>query len=197
MEPIATTSAAAATVADPGDAAFGAEAIARLKRGDSTALAECFRAHGPRVWRIARTLLGQGADADDALQEIFLKVRAKAALFDGRGAFGGWLRRLAVNHCLNLLAQRRRETARRDDVAPERLGLETAPALDVHDALEHELERLPRDQRAVIVLRELAGASYREIADELAIPIGTVMSRLARARERLMAGAKHEGAGDG
>ena len=169
---------------------FDAAAQARLARGDWSALADCFRVHGPRVWRIARSLLGQGAEADDAVQEVFLKVRARATQFDGRGAFAGWLHRLAVNHCLNRLAQRRREQDRAATIDPDALGDEREPELDVRDALERELARLPDEQRTVVVARELGGLSSQEIAASLAIPIGTVMSRLARARERLVSGAR-------
>ncbi|MBM4013981.1 MAG: RNA polymerase sigma factor [Planctomycetes bacterium] len=169
---------------------FGADAVAQLARGDAAALAHCFRVHGPRVWRIARSLLGQATEADDAVQEVFLRVHARAAQFDGRGAFAGWLHRLAVNHCLNRLAQLRRERGRAAAIDPDALGREREPPLDVRDALERELARLPDEQRAVVVARELGGLSYQEIAQALAIPIGTVMSRLARARERLVAGAQ-------
>lgn len=169
------------------DRPFSDDAIARLAAGEVAAFAECFRAFGRPVWRIARSLLGQAADADDAVQEIFLRVRAKAAQFDGRGAFAGWLRQLAVRHCLNVLAERRRRDAR---VAPTKLDeLTVAPsvALDDRDEIERLLARLPEPFRTTLLLREQGGLSYREIAEQLALPIGTVMSRLARARERLIA----------
>jgi len=160
--------------------------LRRLAGGDPAALADCFRVHGARVWRLARALLGQAADADDATQEIFLRVREKAAGFGGRGSFSGWLRRLAVNHCLNLLARRRSRQERVEALEPDSLAVPAPVALDTLDSLERALARLPDDQRAALALREIEGLSYREIAGTLAIPIGTVMSRIARARERLL-----------
>jgi RNA polymerase sigma-70 factor (ECF subfamily) len=165
------------------------ETVRRLAARERAALAECFRLHGPRVWRLARGILGQAADADDATQEIFLRVQEKAASFDGSGPFSAWLRRLAVNHCLNRLEQRRRDGARRDACEPDALVTPPRATFETAEALERALARLPPEQRAALVLRELDGLSYREIADALAIPIGTVMSRLARARERLLAPA--------
>ena len=165
--------------------------LEKLVAGDRDALARCFREHGARVWRLARALLGQAADADDATQEIFLRVREKAATFAGRSTFAAWLRRLAVNHCLNRLKARRR----RDDRIEERerdldeldaLARPSPCSFETSEALERALDWLPADQRVVLVLRELDGLSYREIAEAVDVPIGTVMSRLARARERLL-----------
>jgi len=164
------------------------ERVRRLVAGDPAALSDCFRDHGARIWRLARGMLGQSADADDATQEIFLRAREKAASFDGRGAFGAWLRRLAVNHCLNRLSERRRRDLRIESDAPDTVALDSTPAIETREALEQALARLPVDQRTVLVLRELDGLSYREIAETLELPIGTVMSRLARARERLLGG---------
>lgn len=163
--------------------------IARLAAGDPSALAECFERLGARVWRIAHGILGHAHDADDAVQEIFLRVRERARLFRGDGSFAGWVRRLAVRHCLDLRAHRGRRRAR---VEPAPLALLPSPErapLDVladHDALERALARLPDEFRVALVLRELGGLSYRELAGALGVPIGTVMSRLARARERLL-----------
>jgi len=195
----------AATRSDD-DRPFPDDAIARLAAGDGDALAACFRAFGPATWRLARTLLGQAADADDAVQEIFLRVRAKAGQFDGRGSFAGWLRQLAARHCLNLLAERRRRAARETaEPHDEPIAAPAAApdaAVDVRDEVETLLARLPEPFKTVVVLRELGGLSYREIAAQLELPIGTVMSRLARARERLVAASGEEstvarGADDG
>jgi RNA polymerase sigma-70 factor (ECF subfamily) len=160
--------------------------VRRLGERDPAALARCFHVHGARVWRLARGMLGQAADADDATQEIFLRVQEKAASFDGRGSFAAWVRRLAVNHCLNRLAERRRREARCETDHVDAIPATAKPGIETSEALERALARLPDDQRAALVLREIDGRSYREIADLLAIPIGTVMSRLARARERLL-----------
>jgi RNA polymerase sigma-70 factor (ECF subfamily) len=165
------------------------DTVRRLAGGEAAALARCFAVHGGRVWRVARAMLGQSADADDATQEIFLRAQEKAAGFDGRGSFAGWLRRLAVNHCLNRLEERRRRDARCDVRELDAIATTTTPSCETTEELQRTLDLLPDEQRAVLVLREIEGLSYREIAEALSIPIGTVMSRLARARERLIGGA--------
>jgi RNA polymerase sigma-70 factor (ECF subfamily) len=171
---------------------FGADDLRRLRSGDVQALAACYAAHGPRVWRLALGLLGSAADADDATQEVFLRVFEKAPTFEARARFSTWLHRLTVNHCKNRLASERARGARhealgRADLACPAAGpLDAAAAGDERERLLGVLARLPEEQRAVLVLREVEGLSYREIADTLEIPPGTVMSRLARARERLV-----------
>jgi len=150
------------------------------------ALATCFQTFGKRIYRLARGILGQGADAEDATQEIFLRVREKAEVFDGKGSFSAWLRRLAVNHCLNRLAERRRREGRIEPCDLDRVPTRALPTFETAEALERALSCLPDDQRTVLVLREVEGLTYREISEALSIPAGTVMSRLARARERLL-----------
>lgn len=173
------------------------QVLSRLAAGDAEALAECFRRYGSRVWRTTRAILGQAAEAEDATQEIFLKVREKVASFDRRGPFSAWLRRLAVNHSLNLLDRRRRQEATTIEL-PQTMEArspacqETPASFETKEALERALERLPDEQRMALVLRELDGLTYREIAEVLSIPIGTVMSRLARARERLLGTAERD-----
>ena len=157
-----------------------------LRRRDPHALAECFRTFGKRTYRLARGILGQGADAEDATQEVFLRVREKAASFDGQRSFAAWLRRLAVNHCLNRLEEKRRRDARVDLRDPDLVPVRSQADFETAESLERALATLPDEQRAVLVLREIEGLTYREIAESLSIPIGTVMSRLARARERLV-----------
>ncbi len=165
------------------------DTVRALAAREPEALLELVRVHGARIRRLARAMLGQAADADDAVQEILLRVQEKAASFDGRGSFRAWLRRLAVNHCLNVIAQRRRREGRVDAIDLDALAAPERVSFDTREALDRALGRLPSDQRAALVLREIEGLSYREIAQALSIPIGTVMSRLARARERLLGAA--------
>lgn len=177
--------------------------LAGLRRGEADALADCYRAFGARVYRICRGLLRQEHDAQDATQEVFLKVLERASQFGGRSRFATWLHRLTVNHCLHRLEKEERRRAGSLDRALDRaLDDERAcePALVARDPspaeglvarearkrVEDLLARLPAEQRAVLVLRELEGLSYAAIAEVLGVPPGTVMSRLARARERLL-----------
>lgn len=115
-------------------------------------------------------------------------MREKASSFDGAGSFAAWIRRLSVNHCLNRLEEKRRQSARVDVRDPDLVPAPSHAAFEIADSLERALAALPDEQRAVLVLREIDGLAYREIAEALSVPIGTVMSRLARARERLLGG---------
>lgn len=176
-----------------------AETVVRLRAGDITALAAVFRACGPRVYRLCRRMLGNAPDAEDATQEIFLRAYERAATFDGRARFSTWLHRLAVHHCLNRLKQRRRhETALQQGVTtaqPKRAASLPEAALLSEDAaarVDAWLDALPPHYRACFVLREVEELSYAEIADLLEIPVGTVMSRLSRARRMLRARAATE-----
>lgn len=171
---------------------IGAEDLRRLQAGDVRALGACYEAFGARVWRVARALLGSAAEADDATQEVFLRVLEKAPLFDGRSRFSTWIHRLSVNHCKNRRERERAHRSRQEALSIEEPAcsgpspLELAADDDERAHLFALLARLPEEQRAVLVLREVEGLAYREIADALEIPAGTVMSRLARARERLL-----------
>jgi RNA polymerase sigma-70 factor (ECF subfamily) len=178
---------------DPVHGELDPTTLERLRRRDVTALESAYRLHAGRLLRLVRSLIADPGEAEDALQEIFLKMFERAHQFDGTARFSTWLHRLAVNHCLNRLERERR---RRTDALPEAddrapVDLAPTPFENAHRnesraRLERLLERLPVGQRAVFVLREIEGLTYGEIAEELGVPAGTVMSRLARARARLL-----------
>jgi RNA polymerase sigma-70 factor (ECF subfamily) len=171
--------------------------LERCRSGDIAALDALYRAFGDRVYRLCLGLLGQPADAEDAAQEVLLRVLRRASTFGGRGKFSTWVYRLAVNHCLNASRRRRRggdlaratslsDLAEGDEPAwPGPSPLESAGAADEGAALAAVLRRLRPAHRVALVLREAQGLSYREMAEVLAVPVGTVMSRLARARAAL------------
>jgi RNA polymerase sigma-70 factor (ECF subfamily) len=167
------------------------DVIERCQRGDVAALGEIYAAHGARVWRVARNLLGREADADDLTQDVFLRLFERIHQFEGRSSLATWIHRTTVNLCLNRIAERNRKTARSlDDVAssaaePADLGLAPSARAESADELEAWLGPLDPDARAILVLREVEGLEYSEIAAALDVPIGTVMSRLSRAREKL------------
>lgn len=170
-----------------------AAALAMCRGGDISGLSFLFAEYGNRVYRLSRSILGNDTDAEDATQEVFLRIFAKADKFDGRAAFTTWLYRLTVNHSLNW---RRRLTRMMRGLAPganqERLSESASHApdfarqLEIKDEVDALLSRLSPEHRAVLALREISGLEYAEIAGVLAIPIGTVMSRLARARGELV-----------
>jgi RNA polymerase sigma-70 factor (ECF subfamily) len=168
--------------------------LACLSSGDPRGLEAAYRLLGARVQRTCLALLGNRADAEDAVQEIFLKVFERAGQFSGASRFSTWIYRLSVNHCLH---RKEKESLRRaaslaeeegaHPVSPQLRPPELAIAREAHEVVLARLARLSEEHRVVLVLREIDELSYADIADVLGVPEGTVMSRLARARERWIA----------
>ena len=163
----------------------------RLRAGDAPAFEELVMTYQHRVFGVALRMLGNRAEAEEVAQEAF--VRAHRALGDFRGdaKLSTWLYAITSRLCLNRLASGERRMARqgedallrlsdagpRPDAALERRELETA--------LGRAIAELPEDRRIVVVLRDLEGLSYEEIAQVLELELGTVRSRLHRARADL------------
>lgn len=148
--------------------------------------------HLPAAYNLARWLVRNHHDAEDLVQEAYLRAFAAFEGFRGGGDGRAWLLTIVRNTCYTRLKQDRVgelteifdeeiHTAEADSTSPEALLLEQADA----GLLREALEDLPPEFREAIVLRELEGMSYKEIADVASVPVGTVMSRLARGRERL------------
>jgi len=141
--------------------------------GDSDAFAEIYRRYGERMKSIAFNHLGNIADAEDAVQETFIKLHRAAKSFTGEAAFTTWLYRILVNTCLDLLRRRRRriQEAPIDDAVA---GSRAATSID--DAkrmtLRKLLSALPAQRRSVFVLFEIEGLSHAEIAEILDISEG-------------------------
>src|SRR5436190_8952040 len=169
--------------------------LVRHARGDREALEELFRRYRLLAYRVAHRLLGNEADALDAVQEGFVKVLTHLAGFQGRSSFRTWLLRVVSNAALDLgRARGRRDAGRTDfdetDGPDPGLLVWDDPALGVEQAdlrglLDAALQKLPAAQRQTFVLHVDAGLSYREVAEVLGISIGTVMSRLYYARQKL------------
>lgn len=171
------------------------ELLDRFSRGEPGALDELFRRYRLPAYRVAFRLLGNEADALDAVQEGFVKALTHLAGFEGRSSFKTWLLRVVSNAALDLGRQRgRRETLSLDgspgDPVPGELltfeqagqGLEQA---DLRLILDQALATLSAVQRQTFVLYADAGLTYREIATTMRTSIGTVMSRLYYARQKL------------
>lgn len=162
--------------------------------GERSALEELFRRYRQAAYRVAFRLLGNEADALDAVQEGFVKALIHLKGFQHRSSFKTWLLRVVSNAALDLGRQRgRREMVSLDtgDSTPELLiqeevgqGLEQ---LDLRNQLSAALASLSEVQRQTFVLHADAGLSYREVAQTLGTSIGTVMSRLYYARQKLRA----------
>lgn len=171
------------------------EVLVGLARdGDSGAREELFRRHFGIAYRVAYRNLGQEQDAQDAVQEAFLKALRHLKDFDGRSGFRTWLMKIVTNASFDAGRKRKRRPAiRLDDEeggAGIEIGEENDPALGMHrddlrKLLYAALDRLSPKLRATFVLFAEAELSYNEIAEALEIPIGTVMSRLHQARQKL------------
>lgn len=162
--------------------------------GDRDAMDTLLRRHQDRLWAVCRRLAGNDADAADALQEAMVLVVRRLDTFDGRSRFTTWAHRVATNACLDELRRRgRRPVLGLPDDDPDR-G-DGAVTVDSHEPVDHgvterltvdaALAALPDDFRVPVVLRDLAGHDYAEIAEILDLAPGTVRSRIARGRRRL------------
>lgn len=156
----------------------------RAKAGDRRALDDLVRGLHPDVWRLCR-YLGAPADPDDLAQETFERLLKSLHRFRGDGAVRAWALAIARRVCAD--STRRTQRQRRLD---ERLRTDPAPVH--HDASWHEIDELlsalDDDRREAFVLTQLVGLSYEEAAVAIGCPIGTVRSRVARARSDLLEG---------
>jgi RNA polymerase sigma-70 factor, ECF subfamily len=163
--------------------------LARAARGERDALDQVLRGEQHRIYAICLRMTGNDADARDATQEAMLAICRGLRGFDRRSAFRTWVYRVTTNACLDELRRRSRRPIATDPLdAGERGGpITRAPddAVAARLTLDAALARLLPEFRAALVLRELCGLDYAEIADVLDIPPGTVRSRIARARQAL------------
>jgi RNA polymerase sigma factor (sigma-70 family) len=155
------------------------------------AFAALVERYGPMVWHVCMSFLGQTHDAEDAFQATFLVLVRKAGSLRLRGTLGPWLYAVACRTGLNArsAAARRRaveQAAAKFIVTDRQAKVATGSELDELGPLLHrEVMRLPERLRAAVVLCDLEGLSYRQAAARLELPLGTLQSRLARARRRL------------
>ena len=169
------------------------EALAeKAAAGDMGAFEDLVDRHRMAVYRLARSVTGNHHDADDAAQETFLRVYRALGSFDTSRSFKPWLKRIAYNTSLNTVrASKSRARGFVDGDFPEVADpsprqLETMEANQSATNIDHAVQTLPSDLRATLLLRAVEGMSYKDIALAMGVKIGTVMSRLSRARERVL-----------
>ena len=175
--------------------------IQRCAAGDDAAFAELVAEHQRMVVQLAMNLLGDSDEALDLSQDVFIRVFRTIGQFRGQSALRTWIYRIAVNQARNrhrFWRRRRRSDQVSLDAHVEahgdfQCGAETGPdrilaQKELAARLKDALDALPFDQRTVVVLREVDGLSYDEIAFSLGVAVGTVKSRLTRARQTLRAG---------
>ncbi|WP_188307209.1 RNA polymerase sigma factor SigM [Streptomyces sp. CBMA123] len=174
--------------------------LARHVAGDQEAFGLLVNRHRDRLWAVALRTLGDREEAADALQDALVSAFRAAPGFQGRSAVTTWLHRIVVNACLD---RARRSATRRTtplDEDPQRLDrlVGTAEPADspvvraeVHRELTAALAELPPEQRAALVLVDMQGYPVAEAAELLGVPVGTVKSRCARGRARLLPLVRH------
>lgn len=168
--------------------------MAAAQQGDREALDRLLRRHADRLHALCRRVTGNDADALDATQEAMIAIVRGLPRFDRRSAFSTWAYRIATNACLDELRRRRRRPEPTSDADLERsagpaggLAAGSSSLEGVGDRVDIDaaLATLPPEFRAAVVLRDLVGLDYAEIAEVLGAPPGTVRSRIARGRAAL------------
>lgn len=171
--------------------------VARARLGDETAIRALVQQNNRRLYRVTRAVLGDDIEAEDAVQEAYLRAFTHLDGFRGEAGFATWLTRIALNEALQRLRGRHRTLPER---AAEAKGAEViafpaargasdpesaAARHQLRDVIEAAVERLPRPLRIVFVLRDIEELSTAETATQLGLPEATVKTRLHRARRQL------------
>ncbi|MDT0436942.1 MULTISPECIES: RNA polymerase sigma factor SigM [Streptomyces] len=168
--------------------------LARHVEGDQDAFGEIVRRHRDRLWAVALRTLGDREEAADAVQDALVSAYRAAHTFRGHSAVTTWLHRITVNACLDRVRKAAsRKTSPVDDterlehlLEPHESASAPAERNDLHRQLLDALRTLPPDQRAALVLVDMQGYPVAEAARMLDVPTGTVKSRCARGRARLL-----------
>src|SRR5579871_2941703 len=172
------------------------EAIDRCRKGDIAGLHVLYDMHRTKVYNLSWRMLGSPQDAEDALQEIFLKVFDRIKNYRGDSAFSTWLYRMTTNHCLDLLRRRKILAFLGFENAPEiqdKKDSEKAINLGLSPVVAQALEKLPAKQKACLLMREMEEMSYEDIAAALQLSLGSVKSNIHRAKALLKETLEKEG----
>jgi RNA polymerase sigma-70 factor (ECF subfamily) len=165
-----------------------ADVVQGCRSGSLPAFERLYELYGARMKSVACNLLGNSADAEDAVQDAFLKIFRSVEHFKGDSALSTWIYRILVNACYDLMRKRRRRQEEANPAAEQRSP--TTPAVGAPDhplrlALEKSLARLKPRNRTVFLLFEVEGLKHREIAEVLDIPEGTSKNLLFEAKREL------------
>ena len=177
-----------------------AQIVRRVLEGDVNAFEDLVTEHEKGVYAIAQRMTGNAEDAADMTQETFIKAYNSLSSFRGDSKFSVWLYRIATNVCLDFLRSRSRKptvslSVEDDDGEETQMDIadesqSPAQLLErglTRDAVRRGLKALSAEYRQILLLREIQGLSYEEIAEALVLEVGTVKSRIFRARKRLCA----------
>jgi RNA polymerase sigma-70 factor (ECF subfamily) len=174
------------------------ELVARVQRGDKNAFDLLVRKYQHKIASLVSRYVFDSAEVADVTQEVFIKAYRAIGDFRGESAFYTWLYRIAINTAKNFLVSRARRPPNTDIDADEAEQTQGGVNLrethtpessvltrEIAETVSRAIEQLPEDLRTAITLRELEGLSYEEIAEAMDCPIGTVRSRIFRAREAI------------
>ncbi|HOD11962.1 MAG TPA: sigma-70 family RNA polymerase sigma factor [Candidatus Omnitrophota bacterium] len=175
------------------------ETIERAARNDMAAFKEIYQAASPFVYSLALRIVPNSADAQEVTQDVFIKIYHHLSSFRFSSAFKTWIYRITVNTAINYHRKYAKEKQRRVnnehvlDLASSSSSSDEKALQGDHEAqLNMLLGSLTLEHRACIVLREIEGLNYQQMASALSIPVNTVRSRLKRARQALLQAARKE-----
>ncbi|MEO0115889.1 MAG: sigma-70 family RNA polymerase sigma factor [candidate division WOR-3 bacterium] len=160
--------------------------VRKTKSGDTEAFDELMRRYGARIFRVIYGMVHNYSDCEDLTQETFVQAYEGIKRFKEQYKFYTWLYRIAINRCINYW--KRQKLIQFTPIANREFSSAPNPspaAQDLRRIVEQKLNQLPLEQKLVFILRTFEEMSYQEIAETLGISLGTVMSRLSRAREKL------------
>ena len=168
--------------------------IERASGGDPAAFNQLMAMHEKRMYAVALRMFANREDAQDCLQEAMLRIYRAISGFKGQSSFSTWVYRITMNTCLDEMRRKKnRPSTSLDNLldqgwspsdggnAPERSAIQT----ETRQMLAGAIRELPEDMRSAIVLRDVQGYSYDEIAQMLDVNVGTIKSRISRGREKL------------
>lgn len=166
--------------------------IARAQKGDNAAIEALLLCCEKRVYNTAFRFMGNEADALDMAQESLIKIYKKLPTYRSDASFSSWVYRICVNTCLDELRRRKKAPVPIDYIQNEAADSLEAPSpekyaisIENKEMLQIAINALGEEQKSVIILRDINGLSYEEVAECLNISIGTVKSRICRARQKL------------
>lgn len=184
------------------------EIIKKVIAGEAKSFEELVKKYQERVLRLCYSMVGE-SQAEDAAQEIFLKLFESLNQFKEKSAFSTWIYRVAANHCLNIISKKKREKTDSLDALMERFGgnvssLDSAHAptppytgttslksIETKQIVHSVLEQMSPEERMILTLREIEGLNYKEISETLDISLASVKVRLFRARKSFLNIAKN------
>ena len=161
------------------------ELVSLAKQGDDRGFAGLVRLHQRRAYMVARSIVLTHEDAEDAVQEGFLRAHQALDRFDTSQTFGAWLNRIVANAALDLARRRKVRNAEELSESIPSTFRDPAEGGELRERLEDALKKLPERARAVIVLHDVEGFTHAEIGEMLGIPGGTARSDLHHARQKL------------